>query len=139
MVSVALLAGHFILDFFSGHMHHLFGEDSMQVGLGLYSSAPYLAILIEAIFVIVTLWYFFRTDMLNGNKRTTVNKTAIIGVFAYGIVFMLLIATQSFREMLYIPHFDLGFNTNIPTLILTYFSMIFLLNYFVGASENIRT
>lgn len=139
VVSVALLVGHFILDFFSGHMHHLFGEDSMQAGLGLYSSAPYLAILIEAIFVIVTLWYFFRTDILNGNERTIINKAAIIGVFTYSIIFMLLIATQSFRDMLHIPHFDLGFNTNIPTLILTYFSMIFLLNHFVGASENMNT
>jgi hypothetical protein len=131
LVSMVLVFVHFVLDFFSGHMHHLFGAGTMEAGLGLYASSTYLAILIEAIFSIGALWYFFRTEAKQGIIRTTKNKVGIISVFAYGIIFMLLIATRSFREILSIPEFDLGFNTNMPTLIFTYAVMLYCLNYFV--------
>jgi len=49
---------------------------------------------------------------------------------------MLSIATTSFRELLGIPEFDMGFNSNVPTLILTYLGMIFYLNYFVPKFER---
>ena len=131
LVSMALVSMHFVLDFFSGHMHHVFGAETMELGFGLYASNPYLAIVIEALFSIVALWYFFREESKKGIKRTKKNKISIISVFAYGIIFMLLIATHSFRELFGIPEFDLGFNTNIPTLIFTYGAMLYCLNYFV--------
>jgi hypothetical protein len=131
LVSVALVSIHFVLDFFSGHMHHVFGENTMEAGLGLYASNPYLAILIEAIFSFGAMWYFFREEAKKGIIRTIKNRIAIISVFAYGIIFMLLIATKSFRELFGIPEFDLGFNTNMPTLIFTYGTMLYCLNYFV--------
>ncbi len=131
LVSMALVAIHFVLDFLSGHMHHLFGADTMNMGLGLYASSPYTAILIEAIFSIGALWYFFRKETKKGISRTTKNVIAIISVFAYGIIFMLLIATHSFRDLFNIPEFDLGFNTNVPTLILTYGAMLYCLHHFV--------
>lgn len=132
LVSVALVSIHFVLDFFSGHMHHIFGANTMEAGLGLYASNPYLAILIEALFSIAAIWYFFREEAKKGIIRTTKNRIAIISVFAYGIIFMLLIATKSFRELFGIPEFDLGFNTNMPTLIFTYGAMLYCLNYFVS-------
>ncbi len=131
LVSMALVSIHFVLDFFSGHMHHVFGADTMEFGFGLYASNPYLAILIEALFSIIVLWYFFKEETKKGINRSKKNKISIISVFAYGIIFMLLIATHSFRELFGIPAFDLGFNTNIPTLILTYGAMLYCLNYFV--------
>ena len=130
-VSLALVSIHFVLDLFSGHMHHVFGADTMKAGLGLYASNPYLAIFIEALFSFVALWYFFREERNNGIIRTNKYRIAIIAVFAYGIIFMLLIATHSFRELFDIPAFDLGFNTNMPTLIFTYGAMLYCLNYFV--------
>lgn len=123
LVALALFASHFILDFFSGHPHHIFGADTHQVGLGLYQSNVYLAIFIEAAFIAVTLWYYFRSENQAGIERTGKNRAAIIGLFIFGIVFMLTIAKASFREMLGLPEFDLGFNTNVPTLIITYFAM----------------
>jgi hypothetical protein len=135
LVSVVLVTIHFVLDFFSGHMHHVFGADTMEAGLGLYATNPYLAILIEALFSIGAMWYFFRKEAKKRIIRSTKNKIAIISVFAYGIIFMLLIATKSFREIFSIPEFDLGFNTNIPTLIFTYAAMLFTLNYFVPKFE----
>ena len=131
LVSMALVLAHFVLDFFSGHMHHLFGAGTMDAGLGLYASNVYLAIFIELMFIIGSLWYFFKGEAKKGILRTTKNKVAIISVFAYGIIFMSLIATNSFREILSIPEFDLGFNTNMPTLIFTYGAMLYCLNYFV--------
>lgn len=131
LVSMALVSIHFVLDFFSGHMHHVFGAETMESGLGLYASSTYLAIFIEAIFSVGAVWYFFRGEAKKGIIRTTKNKVAIISVFAYGIIFMLLIATHSFRELFSIPEFDLGFNTNMPTLIFTYGAMLYCLNYFV--------
>ena len=136
LVSMALVLIHFVLDFFSGHIHHVFGAETMELGFGLYASNPYLAVVIEALFCIVALWYYFKEEARMGNRRLQSNKIAIISVFAYGIVFMLLIATHSFRELFDLPVFDLGFNTNIPTLIFTYGAMLYCLHYFVSKCKT---
>jgi len=131
LVGSALVVGHFVLDFFSGHPHHIFGADTADVALGLYASNVYLAIAIEAVFCVAILWYFFKQGAKMGIQRTPKNKAAIIGLFIFGIVFMLTIAKASFRELFGIPDFNLGFNSNVPTLIMTYLGMIFYLNHFV--------
>ncbi len=131
LVGSALVLGHFALDFISGHPHHIFGIDSQSVGLGLYASNVFLAIGIEAISIVLLLWYFFSQEKSNGIQRSQSNTLSIIGLFVFGIVFMLSIATTSFRELFNIPEFDLGFNTNVPTLVMTYLAMIFYLNHFV--------
>ena len=135
LMGAALVVGHFVLDFFSGHPHHIFGVDTHKVGLGLYASNVFLAIGIEAVATAGILWYFFREEAKKGIKRSSKNKKAIIGLFVFGILFMLSIATTSFRELLSIPEFDMGFNSNVPTLILTYLGMIFYLNHFVPKFE----
>lgn len=132
LIGAALIVGHVLLDFFSGHPHHIFGVQSQAFGLGLYKTNVVPAILIEAAFCVAALVYFFREEAKSGIQRTLKNKVAIIGVFVYGIGFMLSIATVSFRELFHIPEFDLGFNTNVPTLILTYVGMIAYLHYFVS-------
>ncbi|MFT4736403.1 MAG: hypothetical protein ACI8QD_000189 [Cyclobacteriaceae bacterium] len=131
LAGAAIIAGHFVLDLFSGHPHHVFGADSQNIALGLYASNAYLAIAIEFVFCVVMLWYFFKKEAENGIIRTTKNRASLIGLFAFGIVFMLSIATVSFREWFGIPELDLRFNSNVPTLILTYVAMIAYLNYFV--------
>jgi len=135
LVGSALVLGHFALDFFSGHPHHIFGAETQALGLGNYATNVYQAIGIEAIFIIVALWYFFNQETKNGIQRTSKNKAAIIGLFVYGVVFMLSVATTSFRDLFGIPEFDLGFNSSVPTLIMTYLGMIFYLNYFVSKYE----
>jgi len=128
---MALVSIHFLLDFFSGHIHHVFGTEKFALGFGLYASNPYLAILIEAIFIIVGLWYFFRKETKKGIIKTTKNSIVIVSIFTYGIIFILLIATKSFRELFGVPEFDSGFNTIMLTLIFTYGAILFCLNYFV--------
>ncbi len=127
----ALVLGHFVLDFFSGHAHHIFGSDSGQVGLGNYATNVFQAIGIEALAIVAMLWFFFSQESKKGIQRSFKNKASIIGLFVFGVVFMLSIATTSFRELLSIPVFDLGFNTSVPTLVITYVGMIFYLNHFV--------
>jgi len=131
LVGSALVLGHFVLDFFSGHPHHVFGLDSGTIGLGNYATNVFQAIAIEAIAIIGMLWYFFNQESKNGIQRSLKNKAAIIGLFVFGVAFMLSIATTSFRELFNIPAFDLGFNTSLPTLIMTYVGMIIYLNHFV--------
>lgn len=127
LVALTLFIGHFVLDFFSGHAHYVFGEDTHQVGLGLYATNAYLAILIEAIFIAAALWYYFLTETKMGIVRTAKNRAVIIGLFVYGIVFMLSIATVSFRELLSLPTFEFGFNTTMPMIIFTYVVMTVVL------------
>ncbi len=131
LVGVVLVLGHFVLDFFSGHPHYLFGVETQAIGLGNYATNVFAAIGIEAVAIAAMLGYYFTQEAKNGIQRTTKNKASIIGLFVFGIVFMLSIATTSFRELFGIPEFDLGFNSSVPTLIMTYLGMIFYLNYFV--------
>ena len=88
LAGVLLVAGHFVLDFFSGHPHHVFGEDTQSAGLGLYATHIYLAIGIEVIFTALVLWLFFRSEAKSGINRTAKNKAAIVGVFLFGIGFL---------------------------------------------------
>ncbi len=139
LVGSGLVLGHFILDFFSGHPHHFFGADSQTVGLGLYASNVYLAIAIEVIFTITTLSYFLIGEAKLGIQRSSKSKILIIGLFVFGIAFMLSIATTSFRVWFNIPEINLPFNTNVPMLIMTYVFMILYLNYFVPKYQKNRT
>jgi hypothetical protein len=59
--------------------------------------------------------------------RSGKHRAAVIGVFVYGIVFMLSIASVSFRDLFGIPLVDFGFNTIVPTIILTYIAMMAVL------------
>ncbi len=131
LTGAALVIGHFVLDLFSGHPHHIFGAESQSIGLGNYATDAFMAVAIEAVFCVITLWYFFSQESKKGIQRTTKNKASVVGLFVFGIVFLLTIATTSFREWLKIPEFDTSFNSNVPTLILTYIGMISYLNYFV--------
>lgn len=131
LVALALLVGHIVLDFFSGHAHNVFGPETHSVGLGLYATNAYLAILIEAVFIIAALTYYFRQEAKSALVRTAKTRAAIIGVFAYGVLFMLSVATVSVRDLIGLPEFDLGFNTTIPTIVFTYVAMTAVLYWAV--------
>jgi len=136
-VALALFVSHIVLDFFSGHGHHLFGANTFAVGLGLYAKNAYLAILIEAVFMIAAMTYYFRAEATAGFVRTTKNRAAIIGVFAYGVVFMLSIATVSFRDLFGLPVLNFAFNTTVPTIILTYIAMTAVLYWAIPKTAKV--
>jgi hypothetical protein len=137
LVALALFVGHIVLDFFSGHGHNVFGVDTQAVGLGLYATNAYLAILIEAVFMVAALTYYFRAEAKAGVIRTKKNRAAIIGVFVYGIVFMLSIATVSFRDLFGLPVLNFAFNTTVPTIILTYIAMTAVLYWAVPKTAKV--
>ncbi len=61
--SVAMWAGalvivHELADLVAGFSHNVMGPDSMQVGIGLYSSSPLTALAIEAVFAAVCVYWY---------------------------------------------------------------------------------
>ncbi len=135
LAGALLVLGHYLLDLLSGYPHHIFGVDTHEVGLGLYYANVYLAILIEAVLTAIALAYYFRVDSKKRKPRSRKNKLQIAGLFVFGIVFILSIASVSFRKWFNIPEFDAPFNTTMLSLVFTYLPMIVYLYYFAGREE----
>lgn len=131
-----LVIGHFILDLLSGYPHHVFGPDSHPVGLALYISNVHLAISIEAVFVAVVLWLFFRQEAKKGARWSLKDKCYILGLFLFGVLFLFSVATTSFRQLFGIPEFHAGFNSSMPSLIFTYLGMMLYLHFFIGKAKR---
>lgn len=134
-----LVLGHYLLDLVSGYPHHVFGADTHEVGLGLYYSNVYLAILIEVVFIAITMGYYFMIDSGSSKPRSTKNRLQIAGLFVFGIGFLLIIATVSFRKWFNIPEFDTPFNSTMLSLVFTYLPMIVYLQYFAARKEPSHT
>lgn len=132
LVGAAITLSHILLDLVSGYPHHLFGEHTHDIGLGLYVTNVYLAILIEALFIAVLLGIFFKRQTKMGVYRSRSNMLSIIGVFAGGVLFILFIASISLRTWFGIPEFTIPINTTIPVLMLTYGGLVFYLNHLVS-------
>jgi hypothetical protein len=135
IVGALLVLGHYLLDLVSGYPHHLFGADTQEVGLGLYYSNVYLAIVIEAVFTGIALAYYFSVDSKRSKPRSRKNRLQIAGLFVFGIVFLLTIGSVSFRQWFNIPEFDAPFNTTMLSLVFTYLPMIVYLYYFAGREQ----
>ena len=119
-VAGALVAVHALCDALSGYPHHLFGPDSAEVGLGLYVSAPYLAIFVEALFTAAVIAWVLRRDAKAGvrHSRTTLLVWAL--VFGGGILSLLPTAELSVVELTGLPAYEGLGGTLVPALILTY-------------------
>ena len=130
-----LVLGHYLLDLESGYPHHLFGAVTQEVGLGLYYSNVYLAILIEAVFIGIALAYYFSVDSKSTKPRSRKNRLQIAGLFVFGIGFILSIGSVSFRQWFNITAFDAPFNTTMLSLVFTYLPMIVYLYYFAGREQ----
>ncbi len=132
LIGAAITLSHILLDLVAGYPHHLFGEHTHDIGLGLYVTNVYLAIIIEALFISVLLWFFFKKQTKIGLTRSRSNTLSIIGVFAGGVLFILFIASISLRTWFGIPEFVIPINTTVLVLMLTYWGMIFYLNHLVS-------
>lgn len=139
IAGAVVVFGHFVLDLVSGHAHHVFGADTTDISLGLYATNAYIAIGIEIVFTAIVMAYFFSQETKNAVQRTSKNKKSIIALFVFGILFMLSIATTSFRELFGIPEFDLGFATTMPNLIITYVVLLLFLLYLVPKKTGHET
>lgn len=131
LLGATLLLTHIFLDYLAGYPHHIFGTNSPAIGFPAYHSVPLLAVAIEAILVFVLLVIFFRKEKLQGIQRSFGNKSAIIGLFTFGIAFLTLVSNTSIREW-----FDLKIENCIlfsamPNLAFTYMAMLLFLFFVV--------
>ncbi len=94
----ALVALHELTDLIGGYPHYVWGPESLNLGTGMYSSAPYVAVALEAIFTAAMLVWVVRGDRARGVQRSGATWVARAAVFGGGIVFMFTSADLSMAE-----------------------------------------
>lgn len=123
LASVVLIGLHALTDYLGGYPHHVLGPETATVGTGLYLTAPFVAIALEAVYSVGFVGWFLVEERRRGIVRSVGNRRALVGLFVFNIVFMASIAATSMREWFGLPEFALPFETTIPTLAVTYLSM----------------
>jgi hypothetical protein len=96
----ALSIGHELLDLLSGFHHHVAGPTTAAVGLNLYGTAPYLAILIEAVFGAAMVFAYARSEARRGRALRVNQRTVLYAVFVLGALATLPVAERSLNEWL---------------------------------------
>ena len=120
----ALIVVHSICDAISGHAHFLFGPESQQLALGLYKSAPYVAIAIDALFTLVVVGIVVFTDAKAGIKRGRKAYGVWAAVFIGAILMLASSATQSMSTVLGVNALDVLANAFVPLTVVTYLCML---------------
>lgn len=120
----ALVVVHMLCDAISGHTHYVFGPDSAAIGLGLYATAPYLALAIEGVFTLSVMAWVFRTDAKSGVRRSRATLTVWAAVFVGSILMMAPSADLSLVELTGMEPISSLSGTLIPGLIGMYLAML---------------
>jgi len=123
----ALVLVHGLVDFVGGFDHHVFGPDTPSVATGLYGTAPYLAIALEALVIAVTMLWVVRADVARGIRRSRATWLTRAAVLGGGVVFMALTATHSMAQLLSRDLDPSLGGTAMPTLVVTYWGMLIAL------------
>ena len=136
-----LVAVHAFVDYIGGYPHNIFGTNTHSVGTGLYYTYPYLAVMLEALFTLVILLWFFRNEKANQENRSRRSKGWILGIFIFNIIFMFSIADLSMVEsmaMLGVEIPESSLKTTMPSLLMTYLLFIYLINraFFIDYIER---
>ncbi|MFT6234608.1 MAG: hypothetical protein ACJAZO_005131 [Myxococcota bacterium] len=118
-----LVAVHTFCDAISGHTHYVFGPDSAPIGLGLYATAPYLALVIEGVFTLAMLAWVFRSDAKAHIRRSRSTLMVWGAVFIGGLLAMFPSADLSMVEMTGMAPIEALSGTLIPGLIVMYLTM----------------
>ncbi len=118
---------HALTDYVGGFPHNVFGPHTHAVGTGLYNSAPYFAVGLEAIFTIVVMAWVLRVDAKAGVRRA--RKTLIVWalVFGGGLAFMFMSADLTLAELTGVQASPALAGTAMPMMVITYLSMLFAL------------
>ncbi|MEQ8435397.1 MAG: hypothetical protein RIA71_14270 [Oceanicaulis sp.] len=127
LATVVLVWLHALIDYLGGYPHHVFGPETPVVGTGLYLTLPFLAITLEAVYIVFFLVWFFIEERRRGVERSPGNRWTIIGLFVFNLAFLASIAVTSMRDRFGLPEFATPFNTTIPSLVVTYVVMGVLL------------
>jgi len=118
-----LIVVHLLCDAISGHTHHVFGPDSAAIGLGLYATAPYLALVIEGVFTLGVLAWVARTDAKKAVRRARSTWVVWAVVFGGGLLSMFPSADRSLSDLTGMAPIDSLSGTLVPGLVLMYGSM----------------
>lgn len=97
-VGAVLVALHELTDLVGGYPHYVWGPDSTALGTGLYLTAPYLAVGLEALFTVGVLAWVMRTDRARGVRRSRATWICRAAVFGGGLAFMFGSADLSMAE-----------------------------------------
>lgn len=124
LVGGALVVVHALTDYVGGFPHNLFGPDTHAVGTGMYHTAPYLAVSLEAVFTVAVMAWVLRNDVKAGIRRSRATWTAWAMVFGGGLAFLFLSASQSLSELTGIAPSASMADTTVPMLGLTYLAML---------------
>ncbi len=84
-IAAALVAAHAAADLLSGYPHFVAGPDTQSLGFGLYYSAPYVAVAIEAVFAAMVLGWVVNRERQNGLVRSGTTWAGRALVFGVGI------------------------------------------------------
>ena len=98
LVGGGLVLVHELTDLVSGYPHYLWGPDSLEVGWGLYLSAPYVAVAIELVFTVGVLAWVVATDRARSVRRSRATWASWVVVFGGGLAFMFGSADLSLVE-----------------------------------------
>ncbi|GAB5536157.1 MAG: hypothetical protein Rubg2KO_24060 [Rubricoccaceae bacterium] len=123
LASVVLIGLHALTDYLGGYPHHVLGPETASVGTGLYLTAPFAGVALEAVYTVGFVGWFLVEERRRGTVRSAGNRRALVGLFVFNILFMASIATTSMREWFGLPEVALPFETTVPTLAVTYLSM----------------
>lgn len=123
----ALIVVHALCDAVSGHPHFVFGPDSPQIGLGLYGSAPYIALAIEAVFTLAVMAWVARADATVGVRRGRSTRLVWAAVFGGGILMLLPTADLSILELTGVAPIEALSGMLVPGLVALYVTMLLAL------------
>ncbi len=95
-----LTVSHVWLDFIVGFEHQVLGADSASIGLNSYARFPHVAVLIEWLFSMACLVYYFRAEGRSGNLVSRKKKVALLIAFSVGVLLWLPNATIPMKDLL---------------------------------------
>lgn len=120
----ALVVVHALTDYVGGYPHNVFGPETHEIGTGMYRTAPYLAVALEAGFTLAVMAWVIRVDARAGTRRSRATWTVWALVFGGGVMFMFASADLSLAEVTGLEPSAAMAGTTVPAMMITYLTMI---------------
>lgn len=138
LIGGLLLVVHAATDYLGGFPHNLFGPETASVGTGLYHSSPYLAVVLEGVFIVAMLAWVLRNDAKAGIQRSRSTYLTWAAVFGGNMAFLLFSADLSMAEMFGLTPSPAMDGTTVPMMAATYLSMLAALIWAEGKPTRAR-
>ncbi|TGK33423.1 hypothetical protein EHQ12_06695 [Leptospira gomenensis] len=90
---------HVLCDLVVGFEHQIWGQETAVVSLNSYLYFPHVAIFIEFVFSIVCIFWYVRTEKLNGSPVSKRKLIWLVTIFGIGILMWLPNATIPMKDL----------------------------------------